>query len=263
MADVFDAAPEPRLKALAIFENLLAAQPDNAGLQREVALVHKNIAAPLTRRQEKDRALPHLRRAEELDARRVAADPRSSEAQMDLSFDYSQNGTFYWNRSQFTAALENFQKAFEIRRRLAQSDPADARLQSLERRQQLMTALTLLAPAPCGVRVARTAARASVPGRAGRSQRVIDRGGRRFTTSRSRSCSPTSNRTSSCQVRSPDGRTNQLVPLSGNRPARRPDNRCRTTCFQYAAWTTSSQMLWRPRPGRHAACFGVTPRSAV
>ena len=117
-----------RFKALAIFEELLTKAPDDANRQRDVALAHKYIAAPLVKVEEGDRALPHLRRAEELDAARVAANPQSREAQLDLSFDYSQNASFYLNRRQFEAALLNFRRALETRLRLAESDPTDARL---------------------------------------------------------------------------------------------------------------------------------------
>jgi non-specific serine/threonine protein kinase/serine/threonine-protein kinase len=126
-ADVTDSV-DHRLKALAIFEELLTKAPNDANRQRDVALAHKYIAGPLVKVQEGDRALPHLRRAEELDAARVAASPQSREAQLDLSFDYSQNATFYLNRRQFEAALLNFRKALETRLRLAESDPTDARL---------------------------------------------------------------------------------------------------------------------------------------
>ena len=36
--------------------------------------------------------------------------------------------------------------------------------------------------------------------------------------------------------------------------------RRRAAYFQYAEWTTSSQMLCRPRAGRHEACFSERPR---
>jgi len=130
LADVAEGNEGFRFKAMAIFEELLTAQPLDAGRRRDVALVHKNIASHLLLRSYKDdRAVEHLRRAEEIDTARVAANPGSSEAQMDLSFDYSQNATYYKNREQFPAALENFRKALDIRRRLAQSDPADVRMQ--------------------------------------------------------------------------------------------------------------------------------------
>jgi eukaryotic-like serine/threonine-protein kinase len=129
LADVSGNSLEPRYKALAILERLLASEPENPVRQRDVALVHKNIASPLVLRSEGDRALPHLRRAEALDAARAASQPNDRETQMDLSFDYSQNGTFYANRERHDEALANFEKALAIRRRLAELDPADARLQ--------------------------------------------------------------------------------------------------------------------------------------
>jgi len=128
LADVSGDNLEYRRKALAIFEELLASRPQDPGRQRDAALAHKYIAAVFVPLTGKDRALPHLRRAEELDAARVAADPGNREAQLDLSFDYSQNGAYYRIRQQYPPALANFQKAIEIRRRLAESDPADVRL---------------------------------------------------------------------------------------------------------------------------------------
>ena len=129
LADVATDSLEPRYKALAIFEDLLAIEPNNPARQRDVALVHKNIAGPLVVRREGDRALPHLQRAEALDAVRAAARPDDRDAQMDLSFDYSQNAAFYLNRERYEEALDNFEKSLAIRRRLAELDPADARLQ--------------------------------------------------------------------------------------------------------------------------------------
>ncbi|MGH9720185.1 MAG: hypothetical protein ACRD8O_08230, partial [Bryobacteraceae bacterium] len=129
MADVLDNDLDYRYKVLAIWEDLWKAEPQDLRRQRAVALSHKNIAGILLPRTYGDRALPHLRRAEELDGLRAAADPRSTQAQMDLSFDYSQNGTFYLNREQYAEALREYQKALAIRRRLAALDQADARLQ--------------------------------------------------------------------------------------------------------------------------------------
>jgi tetratricopeptide (TPR) repeat protein len=48
---------------------------------------------------------------------------------MDLSFDYSQNATFYSNRERFEEALANYRKALDIRLRIAKADPADAHMQ--------------------------------------------------------------------------------------------------------------------------------------
>jgi non-specific serine/threonine protein kinase/serine/threonine-protein kinase len=129
LADVSTNGLEPRYKALAIVESLLASAPENAARQRDVALVHKNIASGLVARREGDRAVPHLQRAEALDAARAGSHPDDPSAQMDLSFDYSQNAMFYSNRNRHEEALDYFEKALDIRRRLATLDPADARLQ--------------------------------------------------------------------------------------------------------------------------------------
>jgi eukaryotic-like serine/threonine-protein kinase len=128
MSDVLENRLDYRRKAMQIFEDVLAKQPQDPDRRREVALVHKNIASVLLPIKYGDEALPHLQRAEDLDAARLAASPTSREAQMDLSFDYSQNGTYYLNRELFESALANYRKALEIRLRLAESDPADARL---------------------------------------------------------------------------------------------------------------------------------------
>lgn len=56
------------------------------------------------------------------------------------------------------------------------------------------------------------------------------------------------------------GRRNQLLPACGNEPLLAPVRRRRTTYFQYAAWTTISQTLWRLGPGRHAALLAPRPR---
>src|SRR5439155_12052894 len=55
------------------------------------------------------------------------------------------------------------------------------------------------------------------------------------------------------------GRAKKLLPLSTNDPRFPPSILRRTAYFQYAAWSITSQILCRPGPGRHAACFAVTP----
>jgi len=55
---------------------------------------------------------------------------------------------------------------------------------------------------------------------------------------------------------------NQLRPSIGKRLRGPPVIRRRTSCFQYAACSTTSRMLCRPGAGRQAACAGVTPATA-
>ena len=65
-------------------------------------------------------------------------------------------------------------RAHVVEARLA--DPADARLQRLQRRQEQVPLLARLAPAGRGMRVASISARSAVPRRAGRSEQRIHRG---------------------------------------------------------------------------------------
>lgn len=54
------------------------------------------------------------------------------------------------------------------------------------------------------------------------------------------------------------GRGKKLLPFSANEPHFAPSIRLRTAYFQYAACSVSSLILWRPGPGRHAACLGYS-----
>lgn len=117
-----------RLKALRIYEALLGRKPEDTNRQRNVALLHKNIASSYLDTKESEQAVPHLRRALELDEARVRIQPKNRLAQLDLSFDHSQFGTYYMGRKQVDEALNEFRKALEIRQSLHESDPTDARL---------------------------------------------------------------------------------------------------------------------------------------
>src|SRR6516225_3646065 len=58
------------------------------------------------------------------------------------------------------------------------------------------------------------------------------------------------------------GRGKKLLPFSANDPRWWPSILRRTAYFQYAACSATSQMLWRPGAGRHAASTTDTPLSA-
>src|SRR5262245_26759858 len=84
---------------------------------------------------------------------------------------------------------------------------------------------------------------------------------RRITSARKASCIWSRRRRSALHSASagpPVGRLNQFDPFSGNDPRVPPVKRRAAAYFQYAAWTTISQMLWRRGVARHAACAGVT-----
>ncbi|HTR38425.1 MAG TPA: serine/threonine-protein kinase [Bryobacteraceae bacterium] len=116
-------------QATRIFEDLLAEQAGDATRQRNAALGHKYIASLMVDLGDAEHSEPHLERAEELDSRRVDASPSNRQAKLDLSFDYSQDGTFFKNtKHDYAAALDSFEKALAIREELSGSDPRDVQL---------------------------------------------------------------------------------------------------------------------------------------
>jgi len=82
------AAAEAWRSVLAAYLEIAALEPASAGARRNVALGHKRLGAVLAKLND-PRALEHYGEALKIDSARLAADPASGEAAMDLSFDYS------------------------------------------------------------------------------------------------------------------------------------------------------------------------------
>lgn len=116
------------ITATGIFEDLLSKSPDDRDLLRHAALGHKYAGGILIGDKQPAAALPHLRRAEELDEERVRTGPSDRQAKLDLSFDYSQDGDVQYNQGKDLAALALYQKTLAIREQLSASDPQDFRL---------------------------------------------------------------------------------------------------------------------------------------
>ena len=108
-----------------IYEELLRARISDPKRERNAALIHKSIAGYWVNAGDPARALPYLQRAMALDEARLAKDPGNQGAKLDLSFDYSQFGAYYWLEMDLPAAIEYQRKTLAIRRELAASDPKD------------------------------------------------------------------------------------------------------------------------------------------
>src|SRR5229473_675669 len=89
-------------------------------------------------------------------------------------------------------------------------------------------------------------------------------GATRAMARRSKLCSRLSSATSRfhCAAVGRGGSPGKLAPARGKATRSSLVRRRRTAFFQYAVCSTSSQMLCRPRPGRHSACRSDTPRNA-
>lgn len=139
-----DQAIEVWQKCLDIYESLLRNKPDGDQELRNVALVHKYMSSRFHDRSVLDKALDHARQAEEIDLKRVAAQPSNREAQLDLAYDFGSTANCYEAMGHLDQALDRYRRSLEIRRSLAHADPMDARLQSRLLYAELMVANTLL-----------------------------------------------------------------------------------------------------------------------
>jgi tetratricopeptide (TPR) repeat protein len=98
--------------------------------QRNVALIEKHIAGVYYALGDYSDSLSHDRRAVEIDEKRLAAEPQSPTARMDLSFDLVELGSCLHELRDETAASDNLRRAIALRRDVAAADPHDFRAQS-------------------------------------------------------------------------------------------------------------------------------------
>jgi tetratricopeptide (TPR) repeat protein len=126
-----DALPIWR-EAGAVFERLLAGQPDNQDRQRNVALVEKYVGTVYSTLGRMEDAAPHFERALALDEQRLARDAANRQAQLDVAIDLANLAMARWRTGRLPEAATGYERALEIRTRLAASDPADMRARRFE-----------------------------------------------------------------------------------------------------------------------------------
>ncbi len=112
-------------RALELFEAELAAQPDDAGRMRNVALVEKYLGARLDTLERHVDAEQHYRRALTLDEARFARDPGNRLVQFDVAIDLSNVAGILEGLGRLEAAREMFARSLELRRQLVAADPRD------------------------------------------------------------------------------------------------------------------------------------------
>jgi tetratricopeptide (TPR) repeat protein len=117
-------------RALALFEQLLRAKPEDADRQRNVGLCHKYLVDYFSQR-DAPRALGHAQEAVRLDAARVQAVPQNVQARTDYSISLSALGDLHVVEGNETEALRLFEEALALRRELVAADTADAHAREL------------------------------------------------------------------------------------------------------------------------------------
>ncbi len=125
-------------EALADYEKIQQRENNSPQARRNVALIEKRIAGVYYALGDYAGSIAHDRKAAEIDEGRIAADPLSPTARMDLSFDLVQLGWSLHELRDEKRAAETFNRAIALRREVATADPDDFRAES-----ELETALRL------------------------------------------------------------------------------------------------------------------------
>jgi len=113
-------------KAGAAYEALLAAAPDDAMWQRNVALVEKYVGAAFEHDRNYSAALAHHQRALELDRKRFERTPDNRIVQFDVAIDLSNLAYAEWQQHRLPEAIVLYSQSLDMRERLLASDPKDA-----------------------------------------------------------------------------------------------------------------------------------------
>ncbi len=113
-------------KAAAMYSALLAESPNDAVLQRNVALVEKYRGGDLERKQEYAAALVHHEHALSLDQQRLDRKPNDRLTQFDVAIDLSNVAFNRWKNHQLSDAIALYTRSLRMRERLSDTDPNDA-----------------------------------------------------------------------------------------------------------------------------------------
>jgi tetratricopeptide (TPR) repeat protein len=109
-------------RAGAIYDSLLAEQPDDPNRMRNVALVEKYMGSQLERIDRKA-SVPHYQRALALDERRLARSPEDPQVRLDTAIDVSNLAVGFEAEHDYEAAIALRARSTEMRRALAEADP--------------------------------------------------------------------------------------------------------------------------------------------
>jgi serine/threonine protein kinase len=121
----YNGALEITLKALAIDEEALKADPANANAQRDVHVDYYKIARAQAAIGDTKAALVSERKSIALIEAEIAANPKSSEGQADLGTAYAGYGEILEKDGNLQLSLETYKKAVAIQEAAANADPSN------------------------------------------------------------------------------------------------------------------------------------------
>jgi tetratricopeptide (TPR) repeat protein len=145
---------------LAIRERLAAADPQNAGWQRDLSVSHNKIGDVLRAQGNLAQALDAFKASRAIAERLAAADPQNAEWQRDLAVSHERVGDLYAQSGETEKAREAFEHALGAYERLTARNPGDlpsqvfsvvprwrlSRLDPAHARRHLEGALAILKP---------------------------------------------------------------------------------------------------------------------
>ncbi len=107
-------------------QRLAAADPGNAGWQRDLSVSQDNIGNVLTAQGDSSAAVLAYRASLDIRQRLAAADPGNAGWQRDLSVSHNKIGDVLTAQGDLSAALLAYRASLDIRQRLAAADPGNA-----------------------------------------------------------------------------------------------------------------------------------------
>ena len=136
--------------SLAIAERLAAADPGNAGWQRDLAVSHNKVGDVLLAQGDAAGALAAYRASLAIAERLAAADPANADWQRDLAVSHSKVGDVLLAQGDLAGALAAYRASLAIAERLAAADPANAEWQRDLARSHIKVGDVLLAQGDTG-----------------------------------------------------------------------------------------------------------------
>ncbi|MGI8979904.1 MAG: protein kinase domain-containing protein [Pirellulaceae bacterium] len=116
-------------QAFVIAQKLAAADPGNAGLQRDLSISYDRLGKVSLQAGQVSQALDYYQKGLEITQKVADTDPKSADAQRGLWVSYNQLGDLNLQAGHVADSLGHYQQGLKIGQRLAAADPMDTQAQ--------------------------------------------------------------------------------------------------------------------------------------